>query len=169
MKPQEYVINGQRFTVEVVSSDGRNAEVRVNGVSYRVEVPPAESPSPDVARAPAVPPPVPSTAPPPPPSQPPVPSSVRPEPPVTRTVPSPKPAASPTPSSENQVVSPMPGTILKVFVEADQSVRAGEPLLILEAMKMENEIHAPRDGTVKKLHVAMGAEVQAGSPLLEFE
>jgi biotin carboxyl carrier protein len=63
----------------------------------------------------------------------------------------------------------MPGTILKVFVEADQSVRAGEPLLILEAMKMENEIHAPRDGTVKKLHVAMGAEVQAGSPLLEFE
>ena len=63
----------------------------------------------------------------------------------------------------------MPGTILKVFVEAGQSVRAGEPLLILEAMKMENEIHAPRDGTVKKLHVAMGAEVQAGSPLVEFD
>jgi len=63
----------------------------------------------------------------------------------------------------------MPGTILKVFAEAGRSVRAGEPLMILEAMKMENEIHAPRDGTVKTLHVSTGSEVQAGSLLVEFE
>jgi pyruvate carboxylase subunit B len=54
-------------------------------------------------------------------------------------------------------------------VEPGQSVRAGEALLILEAMKMENEIHAPRDGVVRKLHVSKGVEVQAGSLLVDIE
>jgi len=161
MKPQEYVINGKKFVVEILSSDGKTAEVKVNGITYRVEIPSSE-----YAGQAATPPPPPAVQAPPP-SQPQ--PAAQPAPPRQQ---APKPSPSkpaPSSSSENSVVSPMPGTILKILVEPGQAVQAGEPLLILEAMKMENEIHAPKDGTVKTLHVSKGAEVQSGSPLVEIE
>ena len=60
----------------------------------------------------------------------------------------------------------MPGTILKVNVTAGQSVKAGDIMFILEAMKMENEIMAPCDGTVKQVLVNKGATVNSGDPLV---
>ena len=60
----------------------------------------------------------------------------------------------------------MPGTILDVKVSQGQAVKAGEILLILEAMKMENEIVAPRDCTIAQVVVAKGAKVDTGSPLI---
>ncbi len=68
--------------------------------------------------------------------------------------------AAPAAAAEGQkVLSPMPGTILSVNVNVGSSVKAGDILLILEAMKMENEIVAPCDGTVRQLTVQKGSTV----------
>lgn len=70
------------------------------------------------------------------------------------------PAVAPAAAAEGQkVLSPMPGTILSVNVNVGSSVKAGDILLILEAMKMENEIVAPCDGTVRQLTVQKGSTV----------
>jgi len=68
-------------------------------------------------------------------------------------------AAAPVSGTGTPVKSPMPGTILKVSVAAGQSVKEGDILFILEAMKMENEIVAPVDGTVSQVVVASGNTV----------
>ncbi len=61
--------------------------------------------------------------------------------------------------SGTQIISPMPGTILKLNVAEGQAVKAGDVVLILEAMKMENEIVAPCDGTIKQILVTKGSTV----------
>ena len=63
------------------------------------------------------------------------------------------------------VTAPMPGKILGVKASAGQSVKRGQVLLILEAMKMENEIVAPQDGTVATINVAVGDSVEPGATL----
>ncbi len=75
------------------------------------------------------------------------------------------PAAAPVASGE-KVTAPMPGTILDVKVSQGASVKKGDVLLVLEAMKMENEIMAPCDGTIKQVTVAKGASVNSGDPLV---
>ena len=66
----------------------------------------------------------------------------------------------PTADSKNEkVVSPMPGTILQVNVSKGDSVKAGDVLFILEAMKMENEIVSPKNGTVTEILASKGATV----------
>ena len=59
----------------------------------------------------------------------------------------------------------MPGTILSVNVQNGQSVKSGDVLMVLEAMKMENEILAPCDGTVSAVSVQKGATVETGALL----
>lgn len=63
------------------------------------------------------------------------------------------------------VSAPMPGNILDVRVKPGDSVKAGDTLLILEAMKMENEISAPQDGTIASVNVAKGDTVNSGDLL----
>ena len=63
------------------------------------------------------------------------------------------------------VTAPMPGNILDVKVKAGDSVKAGDTLLILEAMKMENEISAPQDGTIASVNVRKGDVVNSGDLL----
>ena len=60
----------------------------------------------------------------------------------------------------------MPGNILKVNVVSGQTVKAGDVLVILEAMKMENEIMAPKSGTVTQVLVSKGSTVETGAPLV---
>lgn len=75
-----------------------------------------------------------------------------------------KPAA--VSSTGNPVKAPLPGTVLEVRVSKGQAVKAGDVLMILEAMKMENEILAPSDGKVSEIVAAKGAEVGTGDILL---
>jgi len=91
----------------------------------------------------------------------------------------PQPKAEPTPKEEKKqvqvsqgaevVIAPMPGTILNINVNEGDTVKEGQILLILEAMKMENEILAPRDGKVVSIPVTKGSSVNTGDQLVIIE
>lgn len=78
----------------------------------------------------------------------------------------PAPAASVAPVSGKPVESPMQGTILDVKVKVGDEVKAGDTLLILEAMKLENEIKAPSNGKVLEIRVQKGATVNSKDVLV---
>ncbi len=87
--------------------------------------------------------------------------------------PAPAPQEAPAPAAPVQggavnVEAPMPGTILDVKVQVGATVKAGDVLCILEAMKMENEILAPQNGTVKSI-VTKGTTVNTGDVLVGLE
>ena len=84
--------------------------------------------------------------------------------PVATPVAAPKAAAKPAAQGAqgaNKVTAPMPGTILNVKVSAGQSVKKGDVICVLEAMKMENDIPAPCDGVIASINVQKGANVAA--------
>lgn len=68
-----------------------------------------------------------------------------------------------------EIVCPMPGKIVKFLVEEGQSVKTGDPVVIVEAMKMENEFKAGIDGTVKEIKAAAGESVESGAVLVVIE
>lgn len=87
--------------------------------------------------------------------------------PAPSAAPAPAPAPAPVNLADGETVSaPMPGNILRVEVKQGDTVKAGQILVILEAMKMENEIVAPKDGTVAQVVTSKGAVVDTGSPLV---
>ena len=67
------------------------------------------------------------------------------------------------------VQSPMPGLLTAVVVSEGQEVKAGEPLVVVEAMKMENVLRAERDGKVAKLRAKPGDSLAVDQVILEFE
>jgi len=78
----------------------------------------------------------------------------------------------PDPSAQvaaGSLLAPMPGSVIRVDVAVGDTVTAGQPLLVLEAMKMEHEIVAPADGVLAELPVAVGTQVDAGSLLAAIE
>lgn len=81
----------------------------------------------------------------------------------------PKVAPAAAPAGATKVESPMPGTIVSVAVSAGQSVKSGDILCVLEAMKMENEILAPRDGKVAGVYTSKGASVNTGDVLIAID
>lgn len=82
--------------------------------------------------------------------------------------PAPKPA-SPVASGSDTVVAPMPGTIIDVKKKEGDSVKQGDVLCILEAMKMENEIMAGADGVVASVKVSKGSSVSSGDVLVTLK
>ena len=68
-----------------------------------------------------------------------------------------------------QLKSSMPGKVLKILCKIGQMVSIGEPLIILEAMKMENEIRSPRAGKIQNIEVEPGQTVESGQVLIKFE
>lgn len=122
--------------------------VTVNGTTYEVEVEEVKAAGGAAPKAPA---------------------------PKAAPAPAPAPKAAPAPAAapkvaagagEHSIDSPMPGKIIKLVANEGQAVKAGEVLLILEAMKMQNEITADADGTVKKFNVAAGQSVKAHESLV---
>ena len=68
-----------------------------------------------------------------------------------------------------ELKSVMPGVVVEILVEIGQAVEEGQPLVILEAMKMQNEIGAPATGVVKRIWVEEGAAVAGGAKLITLE
>ena len=148
MKEYNFKINGNDYNVAVKIQSDNEAEVLVNGASYTVEVVDATvkkavAVKPQVAAVPA--------------SHPVQPSTVQ--------VSKPAPAAAGN-AGESPVKSPLPGVILDIKVNVGDTVKKGQTIIILEAMKMENEILAPRDGTVAQVVTSKGAVVETGAPLV---
>ena len=78
----------------------------------------------------------------------------------------PTPAANVSIASGELVVSPLPGTLLSMKVKEGESVKNGQVLALIEALKMENEVMAPRDGVVKQVIAKQGDHVEMDTPLL---
>jgi len=80
------------------------------------------------------------------------------------------PAAPPvTEAGAGAVLAIMPGKIIRVMAEVGQQVEEGEPVCVLEAMKMENELHARQSGTVQVVYVKPGDDVEKDQVLIEIE
>ena len=140
MKEFKYKINGNLYTVNINQIEDNIATVEVNGTPYKVELDkPAKKQIKPLTRPQAAP--------------------VTPagEPVVSR------PAAA---SVAGAVRSPLPGVILEINVSVGDTVKAGQKVAILEAMKMENEIIAPADGTIIKTEVQQGSAVQTDDILV---
>ncbi len=149
MKSFKFTINGQAYDTTVEDLGNKKANVTVNGMSFEVnlgeettvapEVKPAApvAPAPEVKAAPAA-------------------------------APAPKaaPAAPAAPVAGAKVVSPLPGSIIKVLVSEGQAVKKGDTLLTLESMKMENAVAAEQDGTVKQICVTAGQTVMQDDVLI---
>jgi biotin carboxyl carrier protein len=76
--------------------------------------------------------------------------------------------SSATVAKVNEVKAPMPGLIVDIRVQPGQAVQKGDPLLVLEAMKMENILKAPADGVVSSVKVDLRTNVTKGQVLIQF-
>ena len=85
---------------------------------------------------------------------------------ISRTSASPAAATAAPPPSSGGVIAPMPGQVRSIFVREGDKVKAGQKLLIMEAMKLENKLPAPCDGVVKKILVRDGDIVSQGQQLI---
>jgi len=77
--------------------------------------------------------------------------------------------ANGTGAAESKITSPMPGKVVKVFVNKGDKVSEGDTLIIISAMKMESEYKAPRDGVIKIVHVKNDDTVDGNQVLIELE
>lgn len=149
MKQYKYKINGAQYDVVIDSIVGSTAKVQVNGIPFEVEMqgsvldendlPVQAATDETAAAAPA--------------------SAATPAAPAA-------PAAKGAAGAGTPVKAPLPGVVTKVLVSAGQTVKKGETVLVLEAMKMENNITAECDGSVTGICVAAGDSVMEGTVLL---
>ena len=142
MKTYKFKINGNEYNVAINSVEGKNASVTVNGTAYQVELEEAPAAAPVQAPVSA---------------------------PVAAAAPAAAPAPAPAPAAAGAgkaVTSPLPGVIIAVKVNIGDTVKAGQEVAVLEAMKMENSIEATHDGTVTAINVAKGDSVLEGAPIV---
>lgn len=147
MKEYKYIINGNPYKVTISDINENIAHVEVNGTSYKVEF----------EKAPVVSPKKPVVI-----KQ----QAVAPTKPAAQTTVINKPTA---PAGKSGVKSPLPGVILDIKVNVGDTVKKGQTIIILEAMKMENNINADKDGTVTAISVNKGDSVLEGSVLVTIE
>jgi len=137
MKNYNIKINGNSYNVVIDSVDDKGmAKVSVNGKEYRVEIDKPAQSATSAAPATAV-----TSV-----------SSVK--------------AAPVSSVAEKVIVTPLPGVIIAVNVNVGDSVKAGQSVAVLEAMKMENAIEAESDGIIKAIHVQKGNSVLEGAKIV---
>ncbi len=142
MKEYNYKIKGVPYNVKINGVEENIAKVEVNGVEFEVELEkPVATPAP-VIRAVAAP---------------------------VKTVEAPKAAQEAVAAGVTAVRSPLPGTINDIKVAVGDTVKKGQTLVVLEAMKMENNIDSERDGKVTAVKVAKGDSVMEGAILITIE
>ena len=146
MKEYKYTIDGNKYDVAINEVGETTAKVTVNGTEYTVEWEKPVEEKPVVKVQPAA---KPATA------------------PAAAPAPAPAPAAAPV--SGNAIKTPLPGVIIDVKVNVGDTVKKGDTVVVLEAMKMENNINADRDGKVVAIQVAKGDTVADGAALIVLE
>lgn len=143
MKNFKFTINGNEYDAEIVSIEENTAEVAVNGVTYSVEIDRKLQTikTPKLVRTMAV--------------------------PSTDSHPSVSKTSSPSaPKGTGSIKSPLPGVILEIYVREGDTVKIGQKLIMLEAMKMENNINADKEGRVSLIKVSKGDNVMEGDILI---
>jgi biotin carboxyl carrier protein len=71
--------------------------------------------------------------------------------------------------SDQRILAPIPGIVKQVFVRAGERVAAGDPLLVIEAMKMKNTLRSGHDLVIAAVHIRAGEVIKAGQVLIEFQ
>ena len=147
MKNFKFKINGTDYSVDINEVEGQEIKLDVNGTPYIVTVDKemrAQKPRTTIV-------------------------SSNPAPRVAAAAGDVQRASAPNPNSAaggTKVATPLPGTILDVFVNVGDQVKAGQRVVLLEAMKMENNIEADTDGTVTSVNVRKGDSVLEGDTLI---
>ena len=144
MKEYKYKINGNEYAVAINEVCDTTAKVAVNGEEYTVEWEKPVEEKPVVKVQP-----------------------VAAKPAAAPAAPAAAPAAAPV--SGNAIKTPLPGVIIDVKVNVGDTVKKGDTVVVLEAMKMENNINADRDGKVVAVQVAKGDTVADGAVLIVLE
>jgi glutaconyl-CoA decarboxylase len=145
-------IAGRDYQAEIKELTPERATVLVDGTEYSVDIVQLGRRKVAEAARPAPPPASPSA------------SGVRPAVPVPAAA---APRTAPGARGEGGIVAPMPGLVLAIKAKEGDSVAAGQPLLVMEAMKMENAISSPYAGTVAKIYVREGDSIAEGDLLVE--
>ncbi|TCN68534.1 acetyl-CoA carboxylase biotin carboxyl carrier protein [Acetobacteroides hydrogenigenes] len=145
MKNFKFKINGNDYNVHISNVDGNIADLEVNGTPYKVEIDRElkQTKTPKLVRPEAVP-------------------STDSHPSVAKTV-------SPGVATSGAVKSPLPGVILSLAVKVGDTVKVGQRLLVLEAMKMENNIDSDKEGRIAAIKVNQGDSVMEGDVLVVIE
>ena len=140
MKEYKFKVSGKDYTVSVNDVEDNIVNVVVNGTAHTVELEKAPEVAPAQVARPTV---------------------------AQRSVEAADSASASTSASAGKPLkSPLPGVIIDFLVKEGDTVKSGQKILILEAMKMENNIDADRDGTVLEIKVTKGASVNEGDTLM---
>lgn len=146
MKTYKMEINGKKFEGKVVEYDGLKAKIEINGITYQVKMEPEFGKSRDQVKRPK------------------------------KVITDPPTLSDKAPVQEHEddkeisrILAPLPGVVLDIEVEEGDEVKAGDVILILEAMKMESEITSPIDGVVEKINTKEGEKVDEAKNLIEIK
>ncbi len=142
MKEYKYKINGNEYAVTIGDIKDNVASVTVNGEEYKVEMEKAAKPAAAKAEAPAAKPAAPKAA---------------------------APASNGKVDVNKAIKAPLPGVVNEICVNVGDTVKKGDTVVILEAMKMANNLAAEKDGTVTAVLVAAGESVMEDTPLVVIE
>ena len=144
MKKYKFTIHGNVYEVNILNVEDNVIDLEVNGSSYQVEVDKTIQPvkTPKLVRQRVV--------------------------PDTESTPSVGTGAKSPAAASGTINSPLPGTILSILCKVGDSVKVGQKLMILEAMKMENNIDSDKQGTIVAIKVNPGQSVMEGDVLIEI-
>ncbi len=140
MKKYKFKINGNDYEVEVKDFENGTANIEVNGTCYQIEVDKMKTTT-----------------------------TVKPKTPILVRSSVPKPNANESNIQKNEgvsVKSPLPGTIVKILVKVGDTVKEGDKLLTMEAMKMENNVLAESGGVISKIHITEAQTVLQNDTLI---